>query len=878
MRYIRKRKIHRIIYLWSAVLFILLFCSNLNVYGQDNEASIQDSINTLPNFKVQLLYNVPKESQGSWVALTVDPKGRIYASDQQDRGIYRITVNGTQDKPKVDVKKIVMPLSGAQGLKWAYGHLYADVNGVGIYRLTDTNGNDTLNKMDFLGGPAMRGEHGNHALIRTEDREGLYFIAGDFTPLPKHYESSRLESWDEDLLLPRIWDARGFSRGLMAPGGYIARIDPNANDWEIISTGFRNAYDVAMNQDGELFSYDNDMEWDMGSPWYRPTRIVHVTSGSDWGWRSGSGKWPTYYEDSEPPVVNIGPGAPVGLLFGTGAKFPAKYQRAMYALDWTFGTMRAIHLTPKGSSYTADVEEFISGKQSALPLTDAVIGKDGAMYFVTGGRNLDSKLFRVIYTGDKSTAPAEPVHDPKARAARQVRHELESFHGHQDPDAIDVAWPYLASKDRQIRYAARVAIEAQPVEQWAQKALDENRPQARITGLVALARMGSDSYHDAAIKSLMEMNIGKLSPDEKLGYLRAFALVFIRLGEPNEQQRTQISDKLEKYLPGKDDRVNTELVRDLVYLKDSRVIGKTLSLMRDMKPQPPEWGDLLTRNKRYGGTIKKMVENPPPTNKLKYVFMLRNLRNGWTIKQRREYFTIINDAAGQLGGASYSGFLTNIRDEALSNCSDKEREAVADITGVSLSKQPDFKIHSPEGPGRNWTLEEATKLVVDSLDYGRNYKDGRNAFFAVGCNSCHQFNGYGGNIGPNLQTIGQRFNGADILEAIIHPSAMISDQYSSSKVTLKNGNTTTGRVIRTNSQVKVYPPDVKAEPKIFSNDEVESIKQVDVSQMPPGLINSLNPEELRDLVAYLESGGDPKSDMFKTKAELEKEKKDNKGK
>ncbi len=69
----------------------------------------------------------------------------------------------------------------------------------------------------------------------------------------------------------------------------------------MFSIGYRNPYDMDFNRDGELFVYDADMEWDMGMPWYRPTRVVHATSGSEFGWRSGSGKWPTYYADSLPP-------------------------------------------------------------------------------------------------------------------------------------------------------------------------------------------------------------------------------------------------------------------------------------------------------------------------------------------------------------------------------------------------------------------------------------------------------------------------------------------------------------------------------------------------------------------------------------------------
>ncbi len=196
-----------------------------------------------------------------------------------------------------------------------------------------------------------------------------------------------------------MWDANGHAVGILAPGGWIASTDPDGKTWDIFSIGYRNPYDMAFNADGELFAYDADMEWDVGMPWYRPTRVVHATSGSEFGWRSGSGKWPNHYIDSLPPMVNIGPGSPVGVDFGYGLKFPAKYQKALYICDWTFGTMYAIHIEPHMSTYKATKEEFVS--RTPLPLTDVAAGPDGALYFSIGGRGTQSELFRVAYVGRK---------------------------------------------------------------------------------------------------------------------------------------------------------------------------------------------------------------------------------------------------------------------------------------------------------------------------------------------------------------------------------------------------------------------------------------------------------------------------------------------
>src|SRR5690606_29223902 len=105
-----------------------------------------------------------------------------------------------------------------------------------------------------------------------------------------------------------------------------------------------------------------------GMPWYRPTRICHATSGAEFGWRTGDSKWSPDWPDNLPAVVNLGQGSPTNLMFGTDARFPDRFKEALYAFDWSFGIIYAIHLSPDGATYEGDPEEFVSGLP--LPLTD----------------------------------------------------------------------------------------------------------------------------------------------------------------------------------------------------------------------------------------------------------------------------------------------------------------------------------------------------------------------------------------------------------------------------------------------------------------------------------------------------------------------------
>jgi hypothetical protein len=249
------------------------------------------------------------------------------------------------------------------------------------------------------------------------------------------------------------------------------------------------------------------MEWDFGSPWYRPTRVCHATSGSEFGWRSGTGKWPTYYEDSLPPAVEIGPGSPTGVLFGTGAKFPAAYQNALYILDWTYSTIYSVELTPDGSSYSGKKSDFVTG--SPLPVTDAVVGDDGAFYFAAGGRGTQSALYRVTYVGNETTAAASGSIAQGAEL-RALRRRLEEFHGKPNGD-LRVILENLGHSDRFIRYAARVALESQPFASWSDAVFSTKETKAVLNAMLAVAHQGTAKEVGPVVDKLSTMDFESLS-------------------------------------------------------------------------------------------------------------------------------------------------------------------------------------------------------------------------------------------------------------------------------------------------------------------------------------------------------------------------------
>ncbi len=826
-------------------------------------AAPRDVFNVLPGFKVEKLFTVPKDELGSWVAITFDNKGRLIASDQGNLGLVRITPPAIGSDEETKVEKLDIKISAAQGLLYAFDSLYISVNGgpgSGLYRARDTNGDDQFDEVVKLRALAGGGEHGPHALRLSPDGKSIYIICGNHTDPTSFTSGSVPMNWSEDLLLPRQWDARGHARGRLAPGGWIAKVDPAGENWEVVSIGYRNAYDMDFNADGELFAYDSDMEWDMGSPWYRPTRVTHAVSGSEFGWRSGTGKWPSYYIDSLPELVNIGPGSPVGVTFGYGAKFPGKYQKALYLLDWTFGTIYALHLQPEGASYRVDKEEFLS--RTPLPLTDAAVGPDGALYFTIGGRGTQSELFRVIYQGDEDTQPVDARNTEGAKL-RELRHKLEAYHQTvEDTDAaLALIWPNLSHEDRHIRYAARVALEHQPFALWENRVLAEKNIVALIAGAVARARQGTPEIEPKLLDALNAIHIEKLPESQQLDLLRAYALIFMRLGEPGIEQRAAIVQKLDALYPADSDSLNRELCQVLVYLKSPTVISKTLELMRQpYEPSQSELSDLLARNPGYGGAIAKMLANQPNQSLIQFAFCLRNMRYGWTLEQRKEYLQLLDGERDKSGGASFQGFIDNIRSEALANASEAERKALETLAPVTVKKED---LPAPIGPGKDWTLPELITLTSGGL-HGRNFEAGRRAYAAARCVVCHRYGGDGGATGPDLTNVAGRFSFKDLSEAIVDPSKVISDQYRAHNIVTLSGKAFSGRVAgESNDELTVFtnPEDI-TKVEVVAKSDIDEMVPSPLSMMPKDLLKSLNKDEVLDMLAYLLSRGNPEDPMF----------------
>lgn len=797
-----------------------------------------DKFSLAEGFAIELLHEVASDTEGSWVSLTVDPKGRLVACDQYG-GLFRIDVTSEP----VKVEKLTIDLAGAQGLLCAFDSLYANVNmggpNGGLWRLTDSNGDDQYDKKEHLVPMNAGSEHGPHAIVLSPDGKRIVFCAGNNTDLPKDVSHSRVPKvWSEDHLLGRMPDARGHNANRMAPGGFVASLNPDGSDLEIVAVGFRNHYDIAFNQQGELFTYDADMEWDVGVPWYRPTRVNHVVSGVDFGWRNGTGKWPEYYADSFGSVVDIGPGSPTGIVFGYGAKFPAKYQNALFLCDWSYGNVYAVHMDESGSSYNGTFETFATA--APLPATDLVIRpQDGAMYMTVGGRRTQSGLYRIRYVGNESTEPVKPQVDPSAAAMRETRQLLERLHVMPDASQLEMVLENLGHEDRAIRSAARIALEHLGTSHWKSAIGSLGNSHATITAVVALARTGIPSDREQALALLGKIDWNKLNTAQQLDLTRAYSLVFLRLGEANQTERKKILDQLDSGFPGSNEAVNRELSQVLVYLNAPKIVDRAVAMMK---------------------------EAPSQEDQIHYAFVLRGVKEGWTEPLRRLYFERFIDMGGARGGMSFGGFLNNIRQAAIANlpADDALKTRLADVLNPPAKENSDAAM-PPRPFVKAWKVDELAE-AVSSNEHKFDFELGKSLFSAAQCYKCHRVGVQGGILGPDLTAAGRRFTPRDLLVSTIEPSKEISDQYGATQFLTDDGQVVVGRVINMNGKnlsvlTNMLDPSALT---ALNRDNIEEARPATTSMMPSGLLDTFTAEEIVQLMAYLRAGGQSEHPLYKS--------------
>ena len=728
-----------------------------------------DRFSTAPGFELTQI--AAPELTGSLVAITWGNRGRLLAS--RERGPIVALADDNGDGTFDRTIEVSPHVTNCQGLCVVHDDLYAvgdGPKGTGLYRLPDANHDDIADRVELIhqyeGGMA---EHGPHAVVFGPDGN-LYNNMGNHawvqaTPEPG---TPVRDSYEGHLLEPKFEDARGHARGIKVPGGTIWRFSPDGSRWWCETAGFRNEYDIAFSQRGDLFSFDSDMEWDVGMPWYRPVRITHCVPGAEFGWRSGCGKWPAEYFDSLPGTVDIGRGSPTGVVFYEHTQFPDKYHGALLACDWSMGRILAVQLSPSGGSFTGEYENLVTG--NPLNVADIEVAPDGSVIFATGGRRTEGGVYRLSWReGDHEPArastvgelldlpqPAAAWHRELARRVQQApatkatwQAELETavrgdsaerslrglsllaqhgpvpsvelltsaanhaaptvrafaiwllgtrhagqeaasqvivakltdssplvqrracealLHSSTDPGSRALV-PLLASQDRHVRFAARLALErCADLPGAAASLLKHEQVDVVLLTLLALYRtQGADFDAAAALEvtnNLLAGDRGELSERQTMDALRATSLALQAGGRP--PVAGNLAGRLLKLFPSGNPAIDAEAARLLAKLQHRDAVGKLL---------------------------KALGETENRSRQIDYALSLHYLQTGWNFPYRQQYLNWYDSTRSWEGGNSFGPYLANIVGATIDRYPTADRQRLLDdwkqrpfATGLLISR------------------------------------------------------------------------------------------------------------------------------------------------------------------------------------------------
>ena len=278
-------------------------------------------------------------------SMTLDSKGRVVVAGA---GYVKILVDRDGDG-KADEAKLFseFPKNGAQGM-YFNGRSLVCIGDGGILRLKDADGDDKADgPPDLFLKTKTGGEHDMHSIQQGPDG-WWYVIAGNSAKISDKYAT---------LPTSPVHSPRA---------GVLFRLKPDLTAGELLADGYRNTYDFAFNKQGDIFTYDSDEEREISLPWYRPTCVYHSVIGADHGWVSKSWMRRSGFFDMPPTIASLGRGSPTGVACYRHIQFPEKYQGALFVLDWTYGRVHALPLTPAGDTWKSEPELFMQGARGKM--------------------------------------------------------------------------------------------------------------------------------------------------------------------------------------------------------------------------------------------------------------------------------------------------------------------------------------------------------------------------------------------------------------------------------------------------------------------------------------------------------------------------------
>ena len=420
--------------------------------------------------------------------------------------------------------------------------------------------------------------------------------------------------------------------------------------------------------------------------------------------------------------------------------------------------------------------------------------------------------------------------------------------------AVEDVFPLLGSEDRFVRYAARQVLQRINRNAWREAAMQADEYPQAAEALMAYVET-IDDPNVFLVQDLLERETELLeespSNDELLKLIRVIERTMLEDegvefagggDDPGEYDR--ISSMLIERFPTADSSLNREIARVFAYLKPEEAVSELAAELED--------SDISRKQQIF------------------YAYALSNIDVGWdeeAVDQLASWFEKVH-SEGWRGGASFSGYIDYMRQDFVANLPEEYRPDVEDrFEAMEEQQVASLPAGAPaESPHNLSDQELAEELIYDPQSFDGDPSKGAAAYQQALCSSCHTFGPLGREFGPDLTTVGQRFSRSDLVEAIMNPSATISDLWAAQQITRENGETITGTIYNETSDEVVVQIAGGGRVTIPKSD-IASRSESSKSPMPEGLHHYLERDELVNLLLFLEAGTEAIPDSMRTQSQ-----------
>ncbi len=392
----------------------------------------------------------------------------------------------------------------------------------------------------------------------------------------------------------------------------------------------------------------------------------------------------------------------------------------------------------------------------------------------------------------------------------------------------------LESHDPFLRAAARTAIESRPVADWVGLLSEPRKPRAAVELVLALVRTDAQGSARRVFAALDALPIERWNAGDRRDVLRLWQVALARAGRPSAEIAARTRARLAPLLPSSDYESQRVLLDVLVFLEEPAVIPFA---------------------------IDAATKESDGARAMAYAWPLRAARAGWTPALRSRFFQWLNRSQTLwAGGASFMGYFRHLRSEVLAGMDEAARSALG---ALAEEPQPPKVEGEPVGIVNRWNEAALTPLLPE-LRHGRAFENGKRAFTRARCSECHRIANEGGNRGPDLTGAGARFSERDLLEAVLRPSASITDQYAQTQVLTRDDRLYVGRVEGETAKALVLHVSTPVDESVtIDKEEISERAPSRLSPMPEGLLDVLDEDAVLDLLAFVLAGAQPGSPAFR---------------